>query len=344
MAAGAYRQIGSEGLGALPESDRCPYPRPFGADFSACPTYHAVTFMAADSMHRQLGSKLTCRHLASGNVAEVPGRFYARCALGPPSERLKWLALVSPERLEKARALQQEFDLFSWPQREKLFAAKANVLAAPDPAESRQRLERLLTGFLDEIQTFLAERRERFEEVGLPPEPLMQLIEDWSWAWVKSREVGNARLNEDRLQAFSRETHAFLAPAPAAPSWPDDAPFASRARGSQPIFADGILRISRDSEPPGLSLDGEIDASNVDAVARAVAVALVGSGDVVLDLSGVVFCDLGGIRTIVGVAQSLGGERRLVLRLPAQLQRAMQIVGWAELPGLVIAGSGVSGR
>ena len=71
--------------------DRCPYPRPFPADFGACPTYEAVSFVPTDSLRQCLDSIATCRHLTVGDDGRE-GRFYPRCALGGPQERRRWLA------------------------------------------------------------------------------------------------------------------------------------------------------------------------------------------------------------------------------------------------------------
>lgn len=107
--------------------------------------------------------------------------------------------------------------------------------------------------------------------------------------------------------------------------------------GPNPMYTDGALRISRLVQPPGLRLTGDIDASNVTAVADALAKAMQGEGDVHLDLSGLTFCDVGGMRAIVSAAERLGGTRRLVLRgLPSHLQHVIRVIGWDELPGLTI--------
>ena len=62
------------------------------------------------------------------------------------------------------------------------------------------------------------------------------------------------------------------------------------------------------------------------------------AGDVHVDLSGLLFCDLGGLQAIVRAAQALEPGRRMVLRgIPRQLERALEIVDWAPLPNLSIA-------
>jgi anti-anti-sigma regulatory factor len=72
-------------------------------------------------------------------------------------------------------------------------------------------------------------------------------------------------------------------------------------------------------------------------VERALAGLTTRAGDAHLDLSGLLFCDLGGLQAIVRAAQALEPGRRLVLSgIPRQLERALEIVNWAPLPNLSI--------
>jgi ABC-type transporter Mla MlaB component len=325
-------------------SDRCPYSRPFAADFSGCPTYQAVTFIAADSLNRPLGTWLTCRHLTTGSSRQERGQFYPRCGLGGPAERLRWRAQVGPAQIDVVRVLQEEFDRFSSRSREELIEAKAEVLRSPGMPGPREHLEELVRAFLDATGAFLAKRRERFAEAGLPTEPLMQVVDDWAWAWVRSRDLVGLGFSEDRLQAFATPSRQFLgalmeaSPGKSAsaeaderrsPGLPADvavAPAIVRRETSprQPMFDSAGLQVTRTLEPPGLSLVGEIDASNLDAVTDSLAGAVLEARDLHIDLSGVSFCDLGGMRAILRTAQML---------------RAMEIIGWAEMPNLMMVRS-----
>ncbi len=71
------------------KADRCPYPRPFPADFADCPSFEPVSFDATDSQNKPLGTWPTCRHLTTGTDVDNRGRFYPRCALGSPEQRLQ---------------------------------------------------------------------------------------------------------------------------------------------------------------------------------------------------------------------------------------------------------------
>jgi anti-anti-sigma regulatory factor len=315
-------------------ADRCVYPRPFPDGFDECPAYQATTFVAADSRNKPLGTWQTCRHLGTGNDLENRGRFYPRCALGDQQQRMQWLAQVSPAKLDVVRALQAEFDQLSRPHRQRLFDARARLHSGPASAAREPELERVINGFLTTIDRFLDENDERFRDVGLPAEPLRQLIREWVWAWVRTPELATPKLNEERLAAFENPVRAFLG----APGRPVEAP--ARRLWDRPLYADTILQIVPTLDPPGLAMVGDIDRSNVAAVTNALARMRGHAGDIHLDLSGLLFCDLGGLQAIVRAAQALNAGRRLVLHgIPRQLERALEIVDWAPLPNLTIAGA-----
>lgn len=104
------------------------------------------------------------------------------------------------------------------------------------------------------------------------------------------------------------------------------------------IYVDKQLVITRTST--GLSIIGVIDYYNVDSFARSLNASLEGEGDLNLDLSELEFCDVSGIRALVKAAECLNDGRRLVLHgLPQQLRTVITVVGWTNMPGLVIAES-----
>ena len=117
------------------------------------------------------------------------------------------------------------------------------------------------------------------------------------------------------------------------------------------VYADKQLVIARTSSPPGLSLTGAIDYYNAEAVASALtselltagevsvvlADAITGNGDLHLDLTRLEFTDVTGIRALVRIAENAGDGRRLVLRgLPPRIKTVITVVGWGDLPSLVI--------
>ena len=313
--------------------DRCVHPRPFAEDFDACPAFQATSFIAADSRNKPLGTWRTCRHLGTGNDLEKRGRFYPRCALGDEAQRLQWVAQVSPAKLDVVRALQEEFDQLSRPHRERLFDARARLHSGPAAAAREPEVEQLINAFLATTDRFLEQNDARFRDVGLPAEPLRQLIKEWVWAWVRTPELATPRFDAKPLEVFDQPSRAFLG-APAEP-----ARSATRRLWDRPLYADTILQILPTVDPSGLALVGDVDRSNVLAVAQALAQMRGHAGDLHLDLSGLLFCDLGGLQAIVRASQALEAGRRLVLHgVPRQLERALEIVDWAPLPNLAISG------
>jgi anti-anti-sigma regulatory factor len=117
------------------------------------------------------------------------------------------------------------------------------------------------------------------------------------------------------------------------------------------VYVDKQLVIARTSSPPGLILTGAIDYYNADAVASALtselltagdlsvvlADAITGNGDLHLDLTRLEFSDVTGIRALVRIAENAGDGRRLVLRgLPPRIKTVIAVVGWGDLPSLII--------
>jgi anti-anti-sigma regulatory factor len=317
------------------QPDRCPYPRPFAEDFADCPAYQATSFLATDSRNQPLGEWRTCRHLTAGNQLQNRGRFYPRCALGSRPQRLQWVAQVSPARVDVVRALQDEFDGFSLPHRRQLSEARSRLHAGSRSRTTEAETQELIDSFLQAIDRFLNANEARFQDAGLPTQPLRHLIREWVIAWVRTPEMTALRLTDAPPDAFANPVRAFVG----LPTEP--AAELSRRLWDRPIYSDTILQILPTMEPPGIALVGDVEASNIQAVSRALAGLRAGAGDVHLDLSGLLFCDLGGLQAIVRAAQALEPGRRLVLSgIPRQLERALEIVDWAPLPNLSIAAPG----
>jgi anti-anti-sigma factor len=99
---------------------------------------------------------------------------------------------------------------------------------------------------------------------------------------------------------------------------------------------DWQLKITAVAEPTGLRLTGEIDLATTADLEIALE-PLLGAGDnVVLDLGGLTFIDVIGMRLLARTAlhlRSVGLQLRL-LRASDQVQLLSGLLGWADLLGL----------
>ena len=102
------------------------------------------------------------------------------------------------------------------------------------------------------------------------------------------------------------------------------------------------LRVSRSRQ--GLAVTGEIDESSFRFFAEALDALAEGMSPVHIDLSGVQFCDIAGLRLMVRLtrADDRAGEprgaRRVILHAAApHLRIVLGVLGWDRTPGLVLA-------
>lgn len=93
----------------------------------------------------------------------------------------------------------------------------------------------------------------------------------------------------------------------------------------------------------GLAVTGEIDESSFRFFAEALDALAEGLSPVHIDLAGVPFCDIAGLRLMVRLtrADARAGEhegaRRVVLHTAApHLRAVLGILGWGRTPGLVV--------
>ncbi|GAB1817597.1 MEDS domain-containing protein [Herbidospora sp. RD11066] len=111
-----------------------------------------------------------------------------------------------------------------------------------------------------------------------------------------------------------------------------------RADDHDLLLQTALLRIRRTFGPDGIRVEGEIDAtSSADLARRLADAAQTVSGDLHVDLHGVTFIDLAGLRALVDTAKTLGDQRELVLGpVPEHVGQLMRLIGWHTTPGLRI--------
>ncbi len=317
--------------------DRCPHSRSFRYGSVGCRAFQAVTFLASDSMNRPIGKALTCSHLRVGDLGQ-PGHFYARCDLGTEAERLRWLESFPSARFQALSRLQVEFELATRPARERLLAARVGALHTGNGAQAE--LAERLEGYLESAGAFLTAHESEFGQAGLPSTALMEVITEWAHLWADPRNQGALRVVDDSLAGFPPRTRSILSGAGGDAFESGGQAGRALAPGSHPVYASDSLRITRLPAGLGLAVHGAVDLSNAEVVSAALLDEARRGSDVRIDLSGLAFCDLSGLRALVRVTGELeSGHAVVVTGMPAHLSRAMEMVGWAELPNFRIEAS-----
>ncbi|MFC6886580.1 MULTISPECIES: MEDS domain-containing protein [Actinomadura] len=107
------------------------------------------------------------------------------------------------------------------------------------------------------------------------------------------------------------------------------------------LYADGVLTITPTFTPPGLRLTGAVDESTLPGLLEALHGAAGRAGHLCLDLSGLEFCDLEGLRVLIGAGREGASlERQVVLRgMPDYLGLMMRLAGWDSAPGVYLEGA-----
>ena len=113
-------------------------------------------------------------------------------------------------------------------------------------------------------------------------------------------------------------------------------------RGSGLVLDDGTLRITwRTGEPPIMVLAGEVDETSYPGLAAALTGAAAQYDEIHLDLAGLGYCDLAGLRAIVRLADpaAAGGTVKQVVlhQVPDSLRTVLHIVGWDAAARLTVA-------
>ncbi len=104
-----------------------------------------------------------------------------------------------------------------------------------------------------------------------------------------------------------------------------------------PTYDDGLLKITWLTQAVGFRVEGIVDVASRSGLAAALAAAQQGHGDIHVDLSGVEFIDMEGLRTIARAARDLRAGRLLVLeRVPSYVRVLLRAVNWDIVPGLRI--------
>ncbi|GAA3470065.1 STAS domain-containing protein [Nonomuraea roseola] len=91
----------------------------------------------------------------------------------------------------------------------------------------------------------------------------------------------------------------------------------------------GNLRITRLGEPQGLRIEGDLDHITLPALRRALT--SLGPGDIAIDLKGLAFIDVGGLRALITAAALLDDGHVMTLwSAPPQVERLLLLTRWHE--------------
>jgi hypothetical protein len=200
--------------------DECPYPKPFPADFNACPAFQARQFIPLDTMYQPLEPVLTCRHLVTRALPQRH-RWYAACSLGDAAARHGWASEVGVARLERIRAIQQQLGSAIAPYSARLWELKGQQLRAfrdgSDADPATEALRGLAGQMTAHLQSFLEEHSTAFTDIDMPVDAALRLISvaidrfiDTKFAAEVSFEVP-----DDVLQRFPEPVRTFFRPSSA---------------------------------------------------------------------------------------------------------------------------------
>jgi hypothetical protein len=197
--------------------DECPYPKPFAADFDACPAYQPRQFIPLDTLYKPLEPVLTCQHLETRGMPQRH-RWYAACSLGDSEQRRRWARDVGVSRLQRIRAVQRELAVAIAPYNTRLWELKGQQLRAihdgRDATQATAELRRLADQMSADLDAFMQGNSRTFTDVDMPIDAARQLIHvaidrfiDTQFATEVSFEVP-----EDVLQRFPEPVRTFFRP------------------------------------------------------------------------------------------------------------------------------------
>ena len=102
-----------------------------------------------------------------------------------------------------------------------------------------------------------------------------------------------------------------------------------------PLYDDGLLRITWLPHVTGFRVEGTVDVTSRSGLDAALAAVQQGTADVHVDLSGLEFIDMEGLRLIVRAARDFSEGRLLFLEgVPSYVHTLLNAVNWDDTPGL----------
>ena len=198
--------------------DRCPYPKPFPADFSVCPAFQPRQFIPLDTRYQPLEPVITCRHLETRAMPQRH-RWYPACAVGDAEARRRWVRDVGRLRLERIRELQRQLGMVIGMTSARLWELKGEQLRAVhegrDTDEMSAQLREVAGQLSADVDRFLGSRAEAFSDVGMPVEAARELIRVAVDRFIDTQFASDVSFEvpDDVLQHFPEPVRTFFRPA-----------------------------------------------------------------------------------------------------------------------------------
>jgi hypothetical protein len=151
-------------------------------------------------------------------------RWYAACGIGDAGARGRWARELSPQRLERIRALQRRMAEVMAAQTAALWEIKGQQLRAlrdgKDTTELATELRRQADETLCALDTFLTANEHEFAEVELPVKAASELIHAAIDQFLDTRYSSEISFEvpDELLEKFPASVRSFFRPPAAAQS------------------------------------------------------------------------------------------------------------------------------
>jgi hypothetical protein len=196
--------------------DECPYPRPFPEEFHDCPAFQSQQFMSLDLSDRPLAPVTSCRHLQTKQLPNVAGRWYGACRLGDEPARAQWALGIGSERLQKLARLRHDMLEHTGPFVQALWVSKSQQLRAihggGDATAGLAEMQAMAEAFLERTRNFLADHQAMLDEIGLPPDAIMELIRFSVDRFIKGSPNASWQVPDAILDRFPPDARTLLMP------------------------------------------------------------------------------------------------------------------------------------
>jgi anti-anti-sigma regulatory factor len=117
--------------------------------------------------------------------------------------------------------------------------------------------------------------------------------------------------------------------------------FHTRAVAAATYYADALLRICRQYAPPGIRIAGELDFQAAEPLGLALAEAIRLGGDIVINMSALVFIDARCTLMIADAVRTMVSQsRQVTLRCLPEVAAGFVRIGLADVPGIRLVANG----